>query len=261
MFRFGRYRVDPDGLRIFRDDARLDAPQQTVEVLAYLIVHRDRIVSREELIDRFWPRAGTGADAAVNTCIRRIRLVLEDSADAPRYVQTRPRSGYRFVGILEIGRSPPRARRLAVAALAATLVAIPAAGWGLAQMGLGQPQRHSIAIESVRNLCEYTLFPRFNAGLRESLTAETAHRLPAGFELIDPARETDFRLRTSVRQTVRATSVTLTLVRAGDGAVIWSGEFTEPTDTDDYVPLQRALAQRMARSAGEALAARRDTLS
>jgi TolB-like protein len=103
------------------------------------------------------------------------------------------------------------------------------------------------------------LFPRFNAGLRESLTAETARRLPPNFDLVDASRDADFRMRTSVRQTPRATFVTLTLVKASDGTVLWSEEFAQATNMDDYVPIQRALAARIARSASTALVARTET--
>lgn len=257
MLQFGEYRLDPHNLQIFRGDVRLEASAQVVEVLAFLIGNRERIVGREELLDRFWPRAGVGADAALNTCIRRIRLLLEDSADAPRYVQTRPRQGYRFLAFVDTD-GPAQPRSLRVPVLAGALLAVLASG-GIAAASLGQPTRLSVAIEPASNLCEYVLFPRFNAGLRESLTAETARRLPPNFELVEAGRDADFRMRTSVRQTPRATSVTLTLVNARDGTVLWSEEFAEATSMDDYVPIQRALAARMARSASTVLAARTET--
>lgn len=100
MLCFDDVRLDTTTLQAFRNDVPLDAPPQVVEVLAYLIEHRDRIVPRQELLERFWPRAGTGGDAALNTCIRRIRTLLEDDAEAPRYIQTRPRAGYRFIATL-----------------------------------------------------------------------------------------------------------------------------------------------------------------
>jgi DNA-binding winged helix-turn-helix (wHTH) protein len=257
MLRFGEYRLDLDNLQILRGNARLEASAQIVEVLAFLIENRERIVSREELLDRFWPRAGIGADAALNTCIRRIRLLLDDSADAPRFLQTRPRQGYRFLAPVDTDvLVQPRSLRVPV--LAGALLAVLASG-GIAAVSLAEPTRLSVAIEPASNLCEYVLFPRFNAGLRESLTAETARRLPPNFDLVDASRDADFRMRTSVRQTPRATSVTLTLVKASDGTVLWSEEFAQATSMEDYVPIQRALAARIARSASTALAMRTET--
>ena len=225
---------------------RLDAPPQAVEVLAYLIGERDRAVGRAELLDRFWPRAGTGGDAALNTCIRRIRALLDDDAELPRYIQTRPRLGYRFVGsIVDDLPSPmpsPIARRAAAGGIfAATMLA--GAVW--AQANLVTP-RHAVLIEPARGLCEYVMFPKFNSGLQESFQSQASNRLPAGYELVTSGEGADINAEVSVRQTPVRTVVTLTLVRNRDGKILLSQEFAAPTDQSDYVPVQRDLARRMA---------------
>lgn len=252
MYRFDEFRVEPDSLRVFRDERRLDAPPQVVQVLVHLLENRHRVVTRRELVDGYWPRAGTGADAALNTCIRRIRALLGDDADLPRFVQTRPRSGYRFVGTVLVEPAAPGRPRGMLAVAAASLAAI-LAGVAWAQGGLLAFERRSIALEPAENLCEYTLFPKFNAGLRESLAARMTSRLPEGFALVEPESEADFRLRTAVRQTPRSTLVSVSLVRSRDGVTILSAEFAEPTNMKDYVPVQRTLADRMAASASRAL--------
>lgn len=263
MLNFDDFRLDPAALQVFRNGIALDAPPQVVEVLACLIERRDRIVHRQELLERFWPRAGTGGDAALNTCIRRIRTLLDDDADAPRYIQTRPRAGYRFVGTLagedsvaQSLPSPPlpiagRPARLPMAGgLLAVALGIGGALWAHAALS---PPEHRIAIEPVQGLCEYVLFPKFNAGLRESLTAQVSHRLPAGYRVAADSREADLHARVSVRQTPKQTVVVLTLVDKHDGHLLWSGEFSGDTDMDDYVPLQRSLAERMAAGLSDAL--------
>ena len=264
MLRFDDVRLDPTALQAFRNDVPLDAPPQVVEVLIHLIEHRDRIVPRQELLERFWPRAGTGGDAALNTCIRRIRTLLEDDAEAPRYIQTRPRAGYRFIATLadedEAAGSlpPPTARTPTRWPLAGGLLALAlAVGGTLWARAALSPPPHRIAIEPVQGLCEYVLFPQFNAGLRESLTARISHRLPAGYSVATDSREADLHARVSVRQTPRQTVVVLTLIDKRDGRLLWSGEFTGDTDMDDYVPLQRSLAERMAAGLTEALENRR----
>jgi DNA-binding winged helix-turn-helix (wHTH) protein len=255
MLRFDEFQVDPAALRVLRQDVPLDAPAQVVEVLAYLIVHRERIVPRQELFERFWPRAGSGADAALNTCIRRIRSLLDDDAESPRYIQTRPRAGYRFVGTLaddaadsDARSGPPPPRRLARFALAGSALAALAAGAAVWIAGVLPPTPRRIAVEPVQGLCEYVLFPNFNAGLRESLVARISDELPAGYSLSASDAAADLQARVSVRQTPQQTVVVLTLLDSTDGRLVWSGEFAAATDMDDYVPLQRALAERMAAS-------------
>lgn len=255
MFRFADFRVDPAALRVFRGDKPLDAPPQVVEVLAYLIEHGDRTVGRQELLDRFWPRAGTGGDAALNTCIRRIRTLLADNADTSRYIQTRPRSGYRFIGALVVvdtalARPAHTNRRFAIMGGLLAPLAIGGMVWA---KGVLFPARHRILIEPVRGLCEYVLFPRFNAGLRESFVAELSRRLPANYAIAAHGEKVDRRAGVSVRQTPSRTTVIVTLAEIGSDRVLWSGQFAAPTDTQDYVPLQQMLAKSMATDLARAL--------
>jgi len=250
MIRFADFDLDPAALRISRNGVPIDSSPQTVEVLAFLIEHRERTVGRSELLDRFWPCAGTGGDAALNTCIRRIRSLLGDDADTPRFIQTRPRSGYRFIGTVvedDPAVAPVRpvsriGRSAAVGALLTTL-AIGSAVWAQAAMF---PARHRIAIEPVKGLCEYVLFPNFNAGLRESFVAETTQRLPANYSVASNGEKADLHARVSVRQTQQRTTVVVTLAEDGSDRVLWSGQFAAPTDMQDYVPLQTTLARKMA---------------
>ncbi|TAA26928.1 winged helix-turn-helix domain-containing protein [Pseudoxanthomonas winnipegensis] len=255
--RFDHFRLDPAALQIFRGDAQLDAPPQVVEVLCHLIQNADRVVPRQELLDRFWPRAGTGGDAALNTCIRRIRTLLEDDADAPRYIQTRPRAGYRFVGSLMADAPPPspvprRAFRPALAVGLSVALTLGGAVWAWGAGMFSRPDQR-IAIEPAQGLCEYVLFPHFNLGLRESLLAQVSHRLPAGYSVASDGQHADLHVRVSVRQTAQQTVVVLTLLDEGQGRVLWSGEFSEATDLENYVPLQRSLARRMAAGLTQAL--------
>jgi len=255
MFRFADFRVDPAALRVFQGDEPLDAPPQAVEVLVYLIEHGERTVGRQELLDRFWPRAGTGGDAALNTCIRRIRTLLADNADRPRFIQTRPRSGYRFIGALLLVETAParpahKNRRFAIMGGLLAPLAIGGMVWA---KGTLFPAQHRILIEPVRGLCEYVLFPRFNAGLRESFVAELSQRLPANYAVAVQGEKVDHRARISVRQTPARTTVVVTLAEIGSDRVLWSGQFAAPTDMQDYVPLQERLAKSMATDLARAL--------
>lgn len=255
MFRFADFRVDPAALKIFQGDETLDAPPQAVEVLAYLIEHGERTVGRQELLDRFWPRGGTGGDAALNTCIRRIRTLLADNADTPRYIQTRPRSGYRFIGVLislEAVPARPRHKNRRRAIIGGLLAPLAVGGLVWARGAL-LPSPHRILIEPVRGLCEYVLFPRFNAGLRESFVAELSRSLPPNYSVADYGGKADLRTRISVRQTSALTTVVVTLAEVGSGRVLWSGQFAAPTNMQDYVPLQGTLARNMATDLARAI--------
>ena len=75
-------------------------------MLSILLERPGDVVTREELQKRLWPDTIVDVDHNLNTAINKIREVLGDSAESPRFVETLPRRGYRFIGELE----PPVSR-------------------------------------------------------------------------------------------------------------------------------------------------------
>ena len=72
---------------------------QPFEVLVALLDRRGELVSREELQQKIWPSETAGDfDQGLNRAINKVREALGDSAESPRFVETLPRRGYRFVG-------------------------------------------------------------------------------------------------------------------------------------------------------------------
>src|SRR5262245_22381001 len=79
------------------------------EVLCYLLEHRDRVVSKQELCVQVWEGLAI-SDAALESCLRAVRLTVGDSGQAQRIIQTQRGYGYRFVAALAIlpdATSPP----------------------------------------------------------------------------------------------------------------------------------------------------------
>ena len=74
---------------------------QPFQVLAILLERAGEVVTREELQKRLWPNTFVDVDHNLNTAINKIREVLGDSAESPRFVETLPRRGYRFIAELE----------------------------------------------------------------------------------------------------------------------------------------------------------------
>jgi DNA-binding winged helix-turn-helix (wHTH) protein len=101
--RFGPFRVDLSSGQLFRGDARVPIQRQPFEILALLLERPGRMVTREELRARLWPD-GTFVDFehSVNTAIKKLRRALGDSSARPRYVETVPRRGYRFVAPVDL---------------------------------------------------------------------------------------------------------------------------------------------------------------
>lgn len=110
--RFGRFSVDVRAREIFEGKKKLNVQQQPMQVLLHLLENAGEVITREELRARIWP-ADTFVDFehSLNTAIKKLRQALRDSAGRPKYIETLPRLGYRFLAEVESSeRKPPKAR-------------------------------------------------------------------------------------------------------------------------------------------------------
>jgi DNA-binding winged helix-turn-helix (wHTH) protein/Tfp pilus assembly protein PilF len=100
--RFGPFELDLRSGELFKGAARLKVPGQSIEILKALIERPGQLVTRHELCQRLW-RDDTIVDFehGLNAAVRRLRDALGDVADSPRFIETLPRRGYRFIGALD----------------------------------------------------------------------------------------------------------------------------------------------------------------
>ena len=101
LIRFGTFEVDLLAGELRKNGVKLKLTGQPFQVLTILLEQPGEIVTREELQKRLWPDTFVDVDHNLNTAINKIREVLGDSAESPRFVETLPRRGYRFIGELE----------------------------------------------------------------------------------------------------------------------------------------------------------------
>ena len=107
--RFGNFEVDLRAGELRKAGVKLKFGGQPFQVLTILLESPGEVVTREELQKRLWPDTFVDVDHNLNTAINKIREVLGDSAESPRFVETLPRRGYRFVAPVE-GATPPSAK-------------------------------------------------------------------------------------------------------------------------------------------------------
>jgi len=93
---FGPFRLDPEHTCLWCAAQAVPLPPKGFAVLHYLVTHPDRVVTKEELLDAIWPKT-TVSDAVVRGAIGGLRKVLGDTAQAPRFIATVQRRGYRFL--------------------------------------------------------------------------------------------------------------------------------------------------------------------
>ena len=172
--RFDPFELDLSSSELRKGPTRLKVPYQSIEILKALLERPGGLVTRDELRQRLWP-SNTVVDFehGLNAAIRRLREALGDSADSPRFVETLPKRGYRFIGeidpkptparaapdaageeanpslpIPEVSTGPFKAWRLGLAASALVII-------GIAAWMSGRPQR----LDSVRRQAQVQVVP------------------------------------------------------------------------------------------------------
>jgi TolB-like protein/DNA-binding winged helix-turn-helix (wHTH) protein/tetratricopeptide (TPR) repeat protein len=99
---FGVFEVDLQSHELRKRGIKVKLQEQPFQVLGTLLEHPGEVVSREELRRRIWPSdTFVDFDNGLNGAVNRLREALGDSADSPRFVETVPRQGYRFIAALE----------------------------------------------------------------------------------------------------------------------------------------------------------------
>jgi TolB-like protein/DNA-binding winged helix-turn-helix (wHTH) protein/tetratricopeptide (TPR) repeat protein len=99
--RFDGWRVDFGSGEISRDGNTHRLQDQPLQILEELAQRPGEVVTREQLIARLWPTGVVEFDTGLNSAMRKLRIALGDDAETPRYIETLPRKGYRFIAKLE----------------------------------------------------------------------------------------------------------------------------------------------------------------
>jgi TolB-like protein/DNA-binding winged helix-turn-helix (wHTH) protein len=98
VLRFGAFEADLHSRELRKQGMQIKLQEQPFQILAFLLEHPGEIVTREQLREKLWPAdTFVDVDNSVNAAINRLREALGDSAESPRFVETLPRRGYRFV--------------------------------------------------------------------------------------------------------------------------------------------------------------------
>jgi TolB-like protein/DNA-binding winged helix-turn-helix (wHTH) protein/Flp pilus assembly protein TadD len=100
--RFGVFDIDLHAGELLKNGLKIKLQEQPFQILTMLLSRPGEVVTRQELREKLWPSdTFVDFDAGLNTVIKRLRDTLDDPADRPRYIETVPRKGYRFIGSLQ----------------------------------------------------------------------------------------------------------------------------------------------------------------
>ena len=188
VLRFGIFEVDLKACELRKAGVKQKLPGQPFQVLRALLERPGQVVTREEFRELIWPaNTFVDYDLALKKAINRLRDVLGDSADSPRFIETVPRQGYRFlaqVQALEATQPIPAADRRANWKLAAVLAAAFAAAL-LVVFNVGElrtrifassrpPEIRSVAVLPLQNLSNDPSQDYFSDGITDALTTDLA---------------------------------------------------------------------------------------
>src|SRR3984957_12513820 len=112
VVRFGTFEVSLQSGEVRKAGVGIKVQQQPLTLLEALLEHPGEVITREELRSRVWPNESFGdLDQAVNIAIAKLRSALGDSAENPRYIETLPKRGYRFIADVSFVDADGRIRR------------------------------------------------------------------------------------------------------------------------------------------------------
>ena len=103
VIRFGVFEADLRSGELRKSGVKIKLHDQPFQILTMLLERPGELVTRDEIRKRLWPgETFVDFDHSLNTAVNKLRSVLGDGAQSPRYIETRPRLGYRFVAPVEL---------------------------------------------------------------------------------------------------------------------------------------------------------------
>src|SRR6185503_3507552 len=99
--RFDGWVLRMDSGELAKDGRKTRLQDQPLQILEELLRHPGELVTREQLIARLWPKGVVDFDTGLNSAVRKLRIALQDEVETPRYIETVPRKGYRFIAAID----------------------------------------------------------------------------------------------------------------------------------------------------------------
>jgi TolB-like protein len=241
MLRFGPFELDADSAEILRHGERIPLPPQPFKVLALLVQKDGAVVTRAEIRDQVWG-AGTHVefDQGLNFAIRQIREALEDDAASPRFIETLPRRGYRF--LMPIAPSTPE-KPLTLTRLIVLPFRLLRDDPDTAFLAFSLPDAVTSSLSGLESLV-----------VRSSLAASRYAGAPADTRAIGAEADVDMIVTGTLLRSADAVRVNAQLTEAASGTLLWS--HTAQATVGDFFQLQDELTRRIVESLAVPLTAR-----
>ena len=279
--RFGGFEIDLRTGELLRQGRKIRLTDKPFQVLVSLLEHPGELVTREELQQRLWSDdTFVDFDNNLNATVSRLREALNDSAQGPRFIETIPRKGYRYVGPPPVWSDPdtaasttgsPRGRRGAVLAIGLLAAAVVVVGLVLRRTPSAEPEdpesaavaeRSMLAVLPFEDLSEDPHQEYLAAGLTEDLLTRLGGVAPGRLGVIartsvrqyEDTEKTieeigaelgvDWVVEGSVRVQGARVRVNAQLIRVSDQTHAWAETYDR--DAGDLLAIQGDIAQQVA---------------
>ncbi len=244
IVRFGPYEADLDSGQLRKGGVRLRLRHQSFEILTLLVEHPGQVVTREDLRQRLWrDDVCVDFDNNLNTAVAQLRDVLCDSADRPRFVETLPKRGYRFIADVSALPAPsePSTRR-------ARLVVLPFVNLS------GDPAQEYFG-DAMTDEVITALSPIAPQQLAVLARTTSMHYKGTDKDVARIGRElaVDYVVEGAVRRVDGNVEINLQLIRTSDQAHVFARKYVAPWAQLDH--LQARVAGEIAAQLGIGLAA------
>ena len=231
--KFGVFQVDFRAGELRKRGLRIKLQEKPLQVLEMLLAKPGRVVTREELRNHLWPEATFGDfEHSINIAVTKLRRALGDDPANPRFIETLPRHGYRFLAPTEIGSNKDRRTMLAV---------LPFANLSSDR---GQDYFSDGLTEEM-----ITELGRLNPGRLGVIARTTSmHFRTSGKRADEIGRELDVQyiLEGSVRKAANRVRITAQLIDVDDQASLWASTYDR--ELMDILDIQSEVTQRIAQS-------------
>jgi TolB-like protein/Flp pilus assembly protein TadD len=235
VLRFGSFELDSENFELRRKGRPVKLDRTPLELLILLASQPGNLVTHREAVDQVWGKeVFIEAESALYTAVRKIRLALGDDPARPKFVQTVPRKGYRFIAPLTTHRAPrTKADRAAKRAMLAVLPLENLSGDprqeyfsdGLTEeliTALGRLSPQELGVIARTSVMRYK-------GTRKNIS-EIARELGA-----------DYLIEGSVRRERKRVRIAIQLIRAADQTHVWAENFERPLG--DVLHVQSEVAE------------------
>ena len=284
-YRFGSFELDPNSGELRKSGLRIKLEDQPFRLLAELVAHPGEVLTREELRAGLWPEdTYVEFDRSLTRAVNKVRVALGDNAANPRFIETLPRRGYRFVApvapVLAVEallpqKAPdtppaplPRTRALWKVAVAIGVCAIAiGAGAALVIRQVSPPRISAVAVLPFENVSGDSAQSYFADGMTDQLITSLSlirswkivsrtsamHYKNTRRPLPDIARELNVQaiVEGSTSLSDGRVRLNVRLIRLPEGHAVWTRTYER--DSSDILSLQAELARNIAGEIGASI--------